>query len=262
LHVYAANHSGIYQYVPSSHSIVEISQGDRRIEISKTVDSDGVMISSASWILISFLDTEIGNPNYPAAWYYEAGAIAHNIFLESTALKLSATAIYNIVDDVALRSALGLSSQTNLVPLLIIPTGRTTPSNPPDPPDLFGPNIGRAGITYKYSSSTIDPDGDQVSYLFDWGDGKKSEWTEFVDSGVEITASHSWGMGKYIIKVKSRDIHGAESQWSDPLSVSMPKNKQETKIFFSQFVGKLIDKFPQLPQLFQILVFNKILIQG
>jgi len=235
LHVFAANHSGVYQYVPSSHSIVEIAQGDRRKDISEAVESDDVMIPSASWILISFLDTDIGNPNYPTAWYYEAGAIAHNVFLESTALNLSANVINNIVDDDALRSALDLSSQTNLVPLLIMPTGRTTPSNPPDTPDLSGPTSGRAGIEYTYTVVSTDPDGDQISYLFDWGDSSTSRWTEFVDSGIEVTASHSWNTGEYMIKVKARDIHSTESDW-ETLSVSMPRNKPYINIPFLNFL--------------------------
>jgi len=99
LHVFAANYSGIYQYMPSSHSLVEIVRGDRRMEISETVESDGVIISSASWILICFLNTDIGNPKYSVAWYYEAGAIAHNIFLESTSLNLNTNVVHNIIDD-------------------------------------------------------------------------------------------------------------------------------------------------------------------
>jgi len=219
MHVFAANHSGIYQYVPSSHSVVEIAQGDRRIEISETVESDGVIIQSASWILICFLDTDIGNPDYPTAWYYEAGAIAHNVFLESTALNLSTNVVDNIVDDDALRSALGLSSQTNLIPLLIMPTGRTTPSNPPDTPDLSGPTSGKTGIEYTYTTSTTDPDGDKISYGWDWeGDKVVDEWTGLFDSGETAASSHSWDIeGTYEIRVKGQktkqSTHHSYSFW-------------------------------------------------
>ena len=51
-------------------------------------------------------------------------------------------------------------------------------------------------------------------------------WLGPEDSGVEISASHAWTKkGEYQIKVKAKDDHGAESDWADPFSVSMPKNK-------------------------------------
>jgi hypothetical protein len=237
--------------MPSSHSLVEIVRGDRRMEISETVESDGVIISSASWILICFLNTDIGNPKYSVAWYYEAGAIAHNIFLESTSLNLKTNVVHNIIDDDALRSALGLSSHNNLVPLLLISTGRTTPSNPPDTPDLSGPTDGKAGKEYTYSVVTTDPDGDQISYLFDWGDGTNSGWTDFVDSEIQVAASHIWSRGEYMIKVKARDIHGTESNWAT-FKISMPKNRV-INTTFQNFLQKNPHWFLKLQQLLLLL---------
>jgi len=251
LHVFAVNHTGVYRYYPSSHSIVETAQGDRRMDISEAVESDDVMVSSAPWILISFLDTTIGNPDYWRVWYYEAGAIAHNVFLESTALDLSANVVNSIVDEDAVRSALGISSQTNLIPLLIMPSGRTTPSNPPDTPDISGPTSGKPGTEYTYIAVTTDPDRNQVSYWFDWGDGTNSGWTAFVDSGVEVTASHSWTLGEYTIKVKARDIHGTESNWGT-LEVTMPKNKVINTPLFLQFLLNFLQNHPILYQLLQL----------
>ncbi|GAG87737.1 unnamed protein product [marine sediment metagenome] len=43
---------------------------------------------------------------------------------------------------------------------------------PPDKPDKpSGESSGKPGVSYVYSSSAIDPDGDQIYYKFDWGDG-------------------------------------------------------------------------------------------
>lgn len=88
-----------------------------------------------------------------------------------------------------------------------------------------GPNSGKAGNSYTYSTSTTDPDGDQIYYQWDWGH-EISPWDGPYNSGDPVSKSHIFpSQGSYIIKVKAKDTSNEESVWSDPLSVSMPKNK-------------------------------------
>jgi hypothetical protein len=95
------------------------------------------------------------------------------------------------------------------------------PPNTPNKPS--GTNSGKIKKTYTYSTSTTDPDGDQVYYLWDWGDGSQSSWLGPYNSGATVNASHTWTVkGSYSIKVKAKDTHGAESNWSDPLPITMP----------------------------------------
>jgi hypothetical protein len=103
-----------------------------------------------------------------------------------------------------------------------------TYNTPPDKPRRpSGPTSGIAGTSYNYSSSTVDPDGDQIEYLFDWGDGNNSGWLGPYPSGARVNASYTWSRrGTYNIQVKARDYPSrAHSPWSDPLTVTMPKNK-------------------------------------
>lgn len=91
----------------------------------------------------------------------------------------------------------------------------------PDAPS--GSTSGRRWREYIYTASTTDPDGDAVSYMFDWGDGTTSGWLGPYPSGKAINATHTWDdRGSYEIKVKARDAHGVESAWSDPLPISIP----------------------------------------
>ncbi len=53
--VFAANHSGVYQYQPATHSITEILQGDQREEIKNCVEYNDIMIDTASFIIIPLL---------------------------------------------------------------------------------------------------------------------------------------------------------------------------------------------------------------
>jgi hypothetical protein len=90
-------------------------------------------------------------------------------------------------------------------------------SMPPEKPGRpSGPTEGVLGVEYTFSTSTTDPEGEQVSYNWSWGDGTSSEWLGPYDSGATVYASHAWSeAGTYNIKVKAKDLHGVESEWSD-----------------------------------------------
>lgn len=126
-------------------------------------------------------------------------------------------------------------------------------NNKPDKPSKpFGQVNGVPGVEYDYNTSTTDPDGDLISYCFSWGDGEKNNTiTKWMNSGETVTASHSWSeRGKYKVKVRARDECGFVSDWSDPLEVTMPKNKQAThKITFSKFFERLMNSFSLLERL-------------
>jgi len=96
--------------------------------------------------------------------------------------------------------------------------------NKPNTPD--GPLSGVNGVEYYYTTSTIDPQEDKMFYFFSWGDGTNSGWIGPYESGETVEASHIWSKaGNYQIKVKAKDIKSHESIWSDPMAVSMPRNK-------------------------------------
>ena len=78
-----------------------------------------------------------------------------------------------------------------------------------------GPTSGFTGVSYSFSATTIDPEGDNISYMFDWGDGNFSSWLGPYSSGATATTSHAWAhAGTYNVKVKAKDSQGAESGWS------------------------------------------------
>jgi hypothetical protein len=101
-----------------------------------------------------------------------------------------------------------------------------SPSNPPSQPTKpVGPTLGIWNVEYTYISSATEPDGEQLYYLFDWGDGSSSGWLGPYNSGQTGTASHIWTvLGTYNVKVKARDIWGAGSHWSESLTVTITDN--------------------------------------
>ncbi len=94
-------------------------------------------------------------------------------------------------------------------------------NQPPKTPTIDGPTNGTTGASYDYTLFSEDPDGDDVYYWIDWGDGTSSDWIGPYTSGEEITSSHVWNEpGEYEIIAKSKDKY-FESSWSDPLMINI-----------------------------------------
>jgi hypothetical protein len=99
--------------------------------------------------------------------------------------------------------------------------GQQGAPNRPDQPT--GQTNGYQNTEYSYTSKTTDPDGDQVYYLWDWGDGTQSSWIGPKTSGQSITTPHTYqSSGSFSVRVKAKDTHGLESDWSPALPVTMP----------------------------------------
>ena len=248
--IFAANHSGVYQYSPNTHSISEILQGDQREEIKNCVEHNDIMIDTASFIIVPFYDTDV-YPQYITFWYYENGAIIHNALLEATALNLSANVIYDISNEAGLRSALGISSDTNLLPLSVIPIGNpytnTTPNTPPGIPYIDGPTSGNAGTAYTFTFNSIDPDGDEVYYYIKWDDGYSEVWNGPHASGADFDIEHTYAVqGIKTIKAKAKDINGSESNWSY-FDVEIVKPRIKTTVF--SLISWFLERFLLLERL-------------
>lgn len=87
-----------------------------------------------------------------------------------------------------------------------------------------GEDNGKVGMSYTYTTSTTDPEGDEVYFLWDFGDGSQSLWLGPYASGEVASVDHIWDTrGSYQVKVKAKDALNSTSDWSEPLPVSMPK---------------------------------------
>lgn len=99
----------------------------------------------------------------------------------------------------------------------------TRVNNPPDTPRKPSGSIeGEIGEDLLYNSKAIDPDGDQIYYWFDWGNGENSGWLGPYLSNETVNQSYTWTeIGEYEIRVKAKDIYDAEGSWSEPLTINI-----------------------------------------
>jgi len=118
----------------------------------------------------------------------------------------------------------------------------------PSAPTFFGVNKTNSDIIF--SSSSSDPNNDDLYYLFDWGDGSTSEWIGPYPNNEMVQEMHSWvNEGKYLVRVKAKDINDHESQWSEPTLISVSKVK--TRLFNNMHFYLL--KFNFLQKLLSVL---------
>jgi len=100
--------------------------------------------------------------------------------------------------------------------------GSQAPDTPtkPDGPD----NCTQYEYT-SFSTSATEPDGEDVYYRFDWGDGTLSDWVGPFAPGHTGEASHNWSeLGEYEVKAVAKDINGVQSNWSEPSTIIIVEN--------------------------------------
>jgi hypothetical protein len=118
------------------------------------------------------------------------------------------------------------------------PSVRILTDHPSDPPNIpekpNGPDEWIENIEATFTSSTVDPNGDNIYYLFDWGDGDFSEWLGPYTSGQTVEAEHSWSeLGEFKIKVKAKDEFNAQSDWSEESNITIFEDEAPEKPYIS-----------------------------
>ncbi len=151
-----------------------------------------------------------------------------------------ATRVKGITEGTPIPSEIPVLNETMIDDYYFQVQGGNPGPNKPNVPS--GPCLGKPGILFTYETSTIDPNGGLVYYMWDWDDGTPLTWTGPFNSGQTATASHIWSAkGIYNIKVKAKDITGANSVWSDPLPIIMPFSFNKPilrvlELFFQRFI--------------------------
>ena len=94
----------------------------------------------------------------------------------------------------------------------------------------------KPGQEKSFNVVTSDANDDNLYYIIDWGDGTDSGWKGPYNSGEVCSIEKTYqNNGGYRLKVKAKDEHGLESDWSDSLSISIKKGKASKDLWLFQF---------------------------
>ncbi len=120
----------------------------------------------------------------------------------------------------------------------------------PIKPKITGPTKGEPGIKYTFTFNSTDPNGEDVYYYIDWGDGGNIGWLGPYSSGQKITQNHTWNVKQRItIKAKAKDVNNDESEWSYH-TISLPK----PKITIKSIIMQLLELFPIISKILSLLL--------
>jgi hypothetical protein len=121
-----------------------------------------------------------------------------------------------------------------------------------DPPTILGPTEGKVGVEYDYIFRAVDPDGYDIKFVIEWGDGITEE-TDFYDSGTNVIADHTWNkVGSYVIRAKAVNTNFAESPWAT-LSIVIPRNRILSNPILQWILELFPNAFPILRNILKLL---------
>ncbi len=124
-------------------------------------------------------------------------------------------------------------------------------NSPPTAPVIGGETNGKPNVGYNYTFASTDPDGDNVYYFIEWGDGcPSSGWLGPYPSGQTIIVAHTFPRGTWTISCQAKDIYNATSDFGTlkvvmPLSLGVPSNG---------FLALLFARFPQAFPILRLLL--------
>jgi hypothetical protein len=122
------------------------------------------------------------------------------------------------------RGAASASSQATSVTITAVPSN-LPPVTPGAPAALDTVSV-ESNCTV--TASTVDPEGDQIRYTFDWGDGTTTV-TGLMNSGTTATAYHIWSsVSTCSVKVFAADSKGAASPQSPAKSIAVTASSAVT----------------------------------
>ncbi|MBN1280764.1 MAG: right-handed parallel beta-helix repeat-containing protein [Candidatus Thermoplasmatota archaeon] len=102
---------------------------------------------------------------------------------------------------------------------------------PPGLPLISGPSTAGKDILLNFTATTTDPNGEQIYYQWDWGDGNISDWLGPYNSGEPIITNHSWAnYSSYEVLARAKDVNGSEGNWSKPHVISIASQLELSNI--------------------------------
>lgn len=117
---------------------------------------------------------------------------------------------------------------------------------PPQKPLIQGKSKANHLKRQTYNFTAIDPEGNDLYYYIDWGDGSSEEWIGPFMSGETISVKHRWDdSGDYKIRAKTKDVFNDESSWST-IEIQLSKTKISLNQPLNIIFNLIKERFPMI----------------
>ena len=116
-----------------------------------------------------------------------------------------------------------------LVCVLMIPLlgSIVTAYDPPLAPIIDGPDKGDAHVLYSFTFVATDPDGTDIMYFVEWGDGKTTGWTPCYYSGETIILKHEYDKaGIFTITARAQECPQGAIGPDGTHVITVPRSRQ------------------------------------
>lgn len=231
---------------------VTISQGQNNPPLTPSTPSGPTSGTTGTSYTYSTSTTDPDGDNVKYGWDWNAdgtvdqwddngGSYYSSGLTVSMSHTFTTAATYNV--QVKAEDVLGAQSPFSQT-LTVVITTNTAPSTP----TVTGPPKGKPGTAYTFSATSTDPEGDQIYYWFDWGDGTNSGWIGPYMSGMTANTAHTWTTkATYTVQVKVKDSPGGlESGWGTT-SISIPRVRA-----LNSEIYRFLENYPLIMHLLEI----------
>ncbi len=120
-------------------------------------------------------------------------------------------------------------------------TTEEVPNEAPTAPDIDGPDSGKAGVELCWTFHSDDPNGDQVLYYIDWGDGSSDE-TALSEPCTPVEVCHTYEEdGTYTITASAEDEKGLQGDEST-FEITIPRGRA----VFHSIILRFFERYPNI----------------
>ncbi len=114
----------------------------------------------------------------------------------------------------------------------------------PIKPKIVGPTKCEPDILYNFSFKSTDPEGEDIYFYIDWGDGTNTGWIGPYISGTELALNHSWDVKKkFEIKARAKDVNNDVSEWAYHI-INQPRARNNNYSILVKVLERFTKAFP------------------
>lgn len=116
----------------------------------------------------------------------------------------------------------------------------TFDNGPAGIPIINGPKSGKPSNNYSYTFVSVDPDGNDVFYQINWGDGTVEDWVGPFEPNEIVIRDYLWDeKGNFTIMARAKVIYAVIGDWG-AFDVEIPRTRATVNSWYLWFLERLL----------------------